>query len=280
MRDRRRTSRSGSLVGGLVATLAIVLAWQARGIAEEASDRASDPVLHLTHGGFVAGALTDSEKPATVRWQAKAFVEPFEFATDVVNAVQFPMPSVLPRPVGEFCFELAGGDVVFGSLVALDETTAVIESPRLGRLPVRRADLHRMTRWRDGKELVYVGPNGLGDWMAVPSVAEKRPGPPDVGAKLDRAVAGVREGWREESGELLTDVEGASILADLGIPARAAIDIEVSWKSKPDFVLALGVNGIEAAIRQAFRVEVWDADLVVARETGDRGRRGAPDPGL
>ena len=269
MQDRRRTSRSGPvpLVGALVAALATALAGLSRGAAEEGADRASDPVLHLTQGGFVAGAVIDSNTPGTLRWQARAFVEPFAFATDAVNAIHFPVPEVLPRPVGEYGFELSGGDFVFGSLAALDETTAVIETAKLGRLSVRRADLHRMTRWRGGKELVYVGPNGLSDWMTTPAVAEKRPGPRDVRANLDRAVSAAREGWREESGELVSDVEGTAILADLGIPARAAIDIEVSWKSKPDFVIALGVNGIEAAIRQAFRVEVWDGEVVIARET-------------
>ena len=41
-----------------------------------------------------------------------------------------------PSPTGDFCFELAAGDVLFGSLVGLDDSKVELDIPRLGRIHV------------------------------------------------------------------------------------------------------------------------------------------------
>src|SRR5262249_8217128 len=43
--------------------------------------------------------------------------------------------------------------------------------------------------------------------------------------------------------------------------------VELSWKRKPDFVLALGVDDRVETVQHAFLLEVWDADLVVMGES-------------
>ena len=73
----------------------------------------------------------------------------------------------------------------------------------------------------------------------------------------------------------------------MGLPARAVVEFEVSWKTAPDFVLALGVDPDEkkpalpppgqaqqepakpppTSLTRAFRFEVWDGKLVADRET-------------
>ena len=79
-------------------------------------------------------------RPGVLRWQASAFVSPFEFPVDRVNAIHWPPPAASAKPDGDFCFELAGGDVVFGALVALDDKQAELDIPRIGRLQVRSLD--------------------------------------------------------------------------------------------------------------------------------------------
>ncbi|HZW33501.1 MAG TPA: TlpA disulfide reductase family protein [Isosphaeraceae bacterium] len=212
------------------------------------ASRAADPparaVLHLANGGFAAGEIRASSQAGVLRWQAAPFVAPFEFGVSEVNAIQWPPPAVLPRPTGDFCFELADGDVVFGALVSLDDRHGELDVPRLGRLRIQRSELHRIYRWRDGADLIYLGPNGLAEW--------REPGD--------------QKSWREESGQPTTDHEGASLRGDFGLPARASIEFEISWKAKPDFVFALGVDNQEATIKRAFRFEAWGGDLVVQRE--------------
>ena len=210
-----------------------------------ASSPADVTVLHLLNGGFVAGAPLDSPDPEKLRWQGAAFAAPLEFAAGAVDSITWPAPARRPEPAGEYTFELARGDVLHGSLVGLDEEVAELDVPRLGRLHVERASLHRIARRGERAEAIYAGPNGLAGWKQPP----------------------LKEGWREESGQPLTDRDGATLRADLGLPARAVVEFELSWKTKPDFILALGVGEDEPSLRHAFRFEVWEGDLVACRET-------------
>jgi thiol-disulfide isomerase/thioredoxin len=201
-------------------------------------------VLYLLGGEFVTGELKDSDRPDILRWQSPAFAGPFEFFVDRVKSIHWPAAVTRPAPRGEYCFTLAGGDVLFGSLVDLDENEAVFDAASIGRIHVERSTLQRIDRWRQSADLVFWGPNGLADWR------ESAP-----------------NGWREEGGVIETDKPGAAIFGDLGLPAQAAVDIEISWTHRPDFVLALGVDAQEKAGKSEFRLEVWDGELVAVRET-------------
>jgi thiol-disulfide isomerase/thioredoxin len=247
MCNHRRQSSIGTGVAPfrrLFSLLAVALLASAARAGDPPPASPQQPVLHLANGGFAAGEIRASTKPGVLSWQAASFVSPFDFAASEVNAIQWPPPPSLPKPSGDFCFELAAGDVLFGSLVALNEKDAELDVPRLGRIHVQRSNLHRIYRWRDGADLIYLGPNGLLGW---------------------REPAG-QKNWREESGQPWTDREGSSIRGDFGLPARASIEFEISWKSKPDFIFALGVDDKENTIKRAFRFEAWGGDLVVQRE--------------
>lgn len=209
---------------------------------------ADEAVLHLTNGGFVPGELQGSEQPSVLRWQSTQFTRPFEFSLGGVTAVQYVVPSKLPKPIGEYCLELAAGDVLFGELLALTEDAAEVEVARLGRLHVKRDQIRRLYRWSSGADLIYLGPSGLTEWKETST------------NKL----------WREEGGQPVTDQEGANIRGDFGIPAQAIIEFEIAWKNKPDFVFAMGVNDSDddSIFKRAFRFEIWDNELVVRCELG------------
>lgn len=233
------------------------------------------PILQLTNEGFVAGELKPSDA-GLIRWQGAMFASPFEFPLNTISAIHWPPPEKRPRPEGDFLFELSNGDVLFGKLASLDEETITLEAPRFGTLRVERSRVHRIRRWRNGSELVYNGPNGLSEWTASP-----------------------KETWQGRVGSPSTEQAGSSLRADLGLPEQAAVEFEISWKSKPNFLLALGVdpdydpgkveepsprdgqaaparpgfaidnweNKAEESFQHAFRFEVWDEDLVVLRES-------------
>ncbi len=214
--------------------------------AETSASPGGVATLHLSAGGYVAGELHDCDQAGILRWQGSAFVTPFDFPLGAVNAVRFPAPAERPRPNGQYCFELEGGDVLFGALVGLSTQEAELGVPGLGLLHVQRSAVQRILHWRKGGDLIYVGPNGLSEWK------EASPG----GA------------WEQESGQLFTVRDGASLIGEFGIPAQACIEFELSWTSEPDFVLAMGASGERD--EQAFRLEVWDHQLVLLRETGEK----------
>src|SRR5262249_45455981 len=130
-----------------------VLAAASRGDDSRAAGGAAQTILHLGSGSFAAGALVDSPQPSTLRWQAAAFVTPFEFPLESINAIHWPPPSGLIKPGGDYAFELAAGDVLFGSLADLNDTDVEIETARLGRFRIDRKNVHRIFRWRDSSDL-------------------------------------------------------------------------------------------------------------------------------
>jgi peroxiredoxin len=255
--------------------------------AAMAQEKSPPAVLSLDDNGFAAGDLAPSDKPGVVCWQAAGFVAPFEFKLGRVNAVHWTPAEKPVKPKGEFCFELGGGDVVFGTLAGLNASEAQLELPRIGRMHVERSAIRRIYRWRESADLIYLGPNGLSGWhdssprrVANTGAAAPAGGMAIVGMHhiaeeqvvIPRAQPESSDprpehtGWRDEAGQLITDTEGASIHGDLGIPARASIEFEISWKKKPDFVFAIGTSDQPETVKRAFRFEAWGGDLIVQRE--------------
>jgi hypothetical protein len=224
------------VLGALVATSARA--------ADQTASPPPQPVLYLANGTISAGEVRPSTHPGVLRWQAASAGSPSDFTWNEVSALQWPTPKARPKPSGDFCFELAAGDVLFGSLLALDDKQAELDVPRLGSIHVQRSSLHRILRWHDGADLIYLGPNGLKRW--------KEP-------------AGQSD-FREDSGRPMTDRDGALIRGDFGLPDRASIEFEISWRSRPDFVFALGVDDTAITVKRAFRFEAWGGDLIFQRE--------------
>lgn len=229
----------------LITTLLLLIAFGVESSfaadAPETSKRVAK--LNLPNGDFISGAPVDSLQANVLKWQGSHFSQPFEYSLGHIGTIHFPLPDPLPKPVGEYCFELAGDDVVFGSLVALNAEAAEVDSPRFGRIQLPRKLIRRFYRW-DGADLVYLGPNGLTGWNTT---HQDKP-------------------WKEDGGQPITNVEGAIIRGDFGLPAQAAVEFEVSWKNKPDFAFVIGDSGNDMVARQAFRFEVWIDDLIVQRE--------------
>jgi len=230
-------------VGAVFTLLSVALVWA------DDPDSKVDARLLLANGDYVTGELVASDRPDILRWKAACFAVPFDFSWRSVTAIHFSGPEQRPVPKGEYCFELAGGDLVFGSLLSLSDEMIELDLPIFGRTELPRTSLRRVLRWGDGANLLYLGPNGLLGWDTVS---------PD-GA------------WREDSGHLFTNKQGAFIHSDFKLPAQAAIEFELSWDKKPDFALALGVekNNLAFGGAQAFRFEVWQNHLVAMRETDD-----------
>ena len=206
------------------------------------------PILHLLNEGYVPGELRDSADGAVIRWQSPVFANPFEFNLASVNAIHFPPPAKTSRPIADYCFELERGDVLFGSLVGQSESEMELDVAKIGRVHVKRSSVHRFFRWRESADVIYLGPQGLAGWVASPAGA-----------------------WRDDLGHLTTSQE-ASLRGDFGLPDRAVVEFEISWKKRPDFVLSLGTGdkgmGDDEKTKglAACRFEVWGNEIVVLRE--------------
>jgi thiol-disulfide isomerase/thioredoxin len=217
------------------------------GLCWAAGARAAEPpprsVVHLINGSFLPGELRGSADSQVLRWESTIFARPLEFPLSAVKAVHYPGPATPPKAAGEFAFELVDDDMLFGNLVGWTDDDLEIQSALLSRLHVRRDQVRRISRWKDS-DAIYLGPNGLAGWN------EPAPGH-----------------WRDEGGHVCTDRPRATLFSDLGVPERAIIEVEVSWKTKPDFAFFVGVSNREDSLKSAFRIEVWDGHLVAVGES-------------
>ena len=213
-----------------------------------ADDGAPEPrigVIQLQNGDHLTGTLVNSTAEDCLDWKSKVFATPFRFPTGGIVSVHFPAPATLPQAEGVYGFELAGGDLLFGSLIALDGENAILDIPGFGRLNVDRTIIRRLFRRTVAGEQLFVGPTGLNGW--------KTSG--EVGA------------WREEAGHLIADKPGAVLWRDFGLPNQVRVEFELSWTTHPDFELAIGVGDDPKSVLRAFRFEVWESEIVVQRET-------------
>lgn len=231
-------------------------------ITADAGDVAqySEPVLHLTNESFLPGQLQDSVRPGTLRWKSRFFTQPFDFPINGVSTAQFPVVFPRPKPDGEYCIELSNGDVVYGEILDFSDEALQIQGTNAGSIHVKRQAVQRIYRWKE-TTLIYLGPNGLDGW--------------------DVSTPGVPTGdiWTSDGGWPQTNTSNASIFRDLNLPAKSAIELELSWNDVPDFELVIGprnLNGVVEAAEQvisnrpidnAFRLEVWDRQLVVVGES-------------
>lgn len=209
-----------------------------------ATDPPSGPVLRLANGGFVPGTLGESGEPDSIRWHGSGFEGPFDFPQDSVETIRWPSPELRQDATGSDSVELTTDDLLFGTLIGLNEEGAILETPDFGPLTIAREFLRRIDRRQGESAPVYFGPNGLPEWKPI--------------SKPDS--------WTEEVGQIHTETGGSSLWLDAAMPTRAAIEIELSWREKPSFVLALGVGEDENSRREGFQFEVWGPDLVVLRE--------------
>ncbi len=247
------------------------------------------PVLNLIDGGVVPGTLADSRRPGTVGWKSDSFEAPFEFPWDEIQSIRFPTAGKATAASGTFGFELSGGDLLFGSIINLDDKAIEVDVPKLRRLRIDRARIQRISRWSDGEGMVYNGPNGLAGWreFTPPKPRRKRTNQAqgnvvfarenfflDAAGPDQPAMPGVKPnalppqpGWVEDGGALESKRDRTAIQTDVGLAARANVELELSWKQTPNFVVALGVSDDEKTVERASRLEVWDGQVVALRET-------------
>ncbi|HEX7448062.1 MAG TPA: redoxin family protein [Pirellulales bacterium] len=133
----------------LCAALMALLSPAVAGAADQAvAARGPDGLLVVINGDRLRGTLAVSDRPGQIVWQSPAFVEPLQFSLSQVQTVMFDaQPS---RPRGEYRIALSGGDVVYGSLGAIDRETCVVRCA-LGTLRIKSAAVALLSRRRTAR---------------------------------------------------------------------------------------------------------------------------------
>jgi len=213
-------------------------------------------VLDLPEGGTLPGEFAEAQAVAggsreTLRWQSPQFAGPFEFRLDAVGGVRAQAAPAAGPATGFRC-RLRGGDIIDGSLVAID-ADHVVMAPLVGRPPLkidRGLVLSLAPRDVVGGS-GYVGPGSLTGWRQEP--------------------AGT---WQDEAARLVCSRGAAGIWRDVGAPPRARYDIVLSWRKQPEFVVSVGAAA--GKLDDPFRFELieigpgeWTG--MIARQEKARG---------
>ena len=219
----------------------------ARNVQQPAPADETDPpdnasVIYLRNDDWMTGTPAASNKLDRFGWQSPGFLQPFELDLHAVRRVRFPVASAPAWRDHNYRLELAGGDVLFGELLAVTDDNLVFRSSVAGEVRVKRSAVRCLERCK-ANALVYIGPNGLAEWQSPAG---------DV--------------WREDEGHLTTEKDGASLYSPIPLPERALVEFELSSLFPPVFRLALGV-GDAANRRKGFRLEVVDLDVIAVYET-------------
>ncbi|WP_145060812.1 TlpA family protein disulfide reductase [Adhaeretor mobilis] len=203
-----------------------------------------EAVLHLATGDFLAGRPLPTSDSQSISWAPSFAQGTFKYPWAAVTSVQFSRPDQQVQPQGEWCFELHGGDLVFGDLLSLDETWLTIRTDQQEEFKLRKASIRRVSSWNNGADLLYLGPDDLTGW-----------------------TSSKKKGWRQVSGALKSREKQVSLFRNLKLPEKSCIELELSWDRKPDFSVGLGVDGTDAVFKQAFMLDVLSSSLVAVRET-------------
>ncbi|MCC9643793.1 TlpA family protein disulfide reductase [Rhodopirellula sp. JC740] len=197
-------------------------------------------------GRFAATDAVDSGSVSTLRWRHPDFATPFEFPLKSLMSLSFPMLETTEFAKGRFAFELANGDRLYGDVLEFGDPLRVRLGDQETTLPLNA--VRQIRQWNDGEALVYHGPGSREEWQSSGSI----------------------EDWSESSGVLETQSTYATLFRDLQLPSLARVELDVSWEGQPNFVIAVGVDPLNAenTWADAFHIEVWDEDTVAVWEDG------------
>ncbi|WP_175517721.1 TlpA family protein disulfide reductase [Planctomicrobium piriforme] len=207
----------------------------------QASDSAAPKragVLTLTSGDSVAGQFCEVSFPTTICWQGKDFTRPFEFQLSGVQRVQFPAAEEAPT-TGDCLLELHGGDLIYGNLVSWNPSWIELQTAQFGHIQIRATALRRITFLDEKNNLLLPGMAGIRKWL------------------------GEKSKWHDDGTGIWTDIKQAELTRDVGLPERAIIEFEISWRKQADFVLALGVpdKTVPLGNNVGWRFETWSNSL-------------------
>lgn len=238
----------------LISTTLIVLICSVLPHTAAAQDTSKEPSrIRLKDGSFSSGRLVVAAEEGRLGWLAEGFVKPFEIDINAVRSVSANSLDLegQQRELSEAgqLFEMKRGCLVAGKLLAIGDDWIDVDSPTLGKIQLARPDCLAIVDGEYAGQVVYSGPIDDDRWV-------RQSGADD---------------WTFEGGALVAKGQGAVIVGQVDIPSKAQINMVLSWKGSPDFVLSMGTLASNKVSRPeeipaAARLEVWDRQLALVRE--------------
>ena len=234
-----------SLVPARIAAVVVVFcAMATAAVAIDAQDTISPspPTTTLVTrlGDRLPGRWLAAEKPEAIEWQVDGFVDPFQFDQQYLAAIQVRHTVQAPPVAATYRCELASGDVLLGTPVAIDDTRLEFDVPHAGLVRINRHHLQKLSPLRNGAETVGMTPTALNDWQ------------------------GDHDNWQDVAGRITARVDNSELIASLTIGSKSHISLALGWRERPDFRIDFGSN---AEWDTGLRLETWQDQLVLVAES-------------
>jgi thiol-disulfide isomerase/thioredoxin len=209
----------------------------------------------MNDGGYGHGELIASESENHLKWHNHGFDRPFDLDLNRIRSVvRLSSASVRKEwnADADVMLESRGRFRIMGRLLAMDEQTVTLEHGILGRVDVSRKNSLTLIGSQEFREAIYLGPQNDNKWQSVQGSGS----------------------WTWDSATWSTNDIGSMCASDLALPAQCRIELVLSWDKRPMFIVMLGSNlpsnqENQTDLSCAARLEVWDQQLVLIRETAE-----------
>ncbi|WP_437186643.1 TlpA family protein disulfide reductase [Planctomicrobium sp. SH668] len=230
--------------------------------------------LRTKNGSILNGRFHPIAKEGFVSWQSDQFAQPFEFPAHKVESVQFPDAAGNTPPQSGFLFEFHSGERLYGALKTWESDLVQIETSEFGVVQVHPGTISRLSVLSESPQVVFPGFAGLTNWQSQSAGLATSGTEELIRRRFGQRPQTVtdqkpnKELWTTEGLAVVTRQPNVALYRDVGVPSKAIIEFEVSWRELPDFVLWLATPNPEAdsPLDQGWKFEVWDDTLHVLRE--------------
>ena len=181
-----------------------------------------------------------------LKFKSALFREPLEIGVQWLRSFETNTKADKSTKSNErFAIQLVDGQVLLAEILSLDEDVLTVKSDRAGKFDIDRSRLASIVNRKISQTLVS-GRLDLDMWQA------KR---------------GEKQYWKpNDSGEIQATRDEIHLYLESELPESCLIDIEVGWKDKLDFVLALEIPRGARSLGSVPRLESWDGSIVFSHD--------------
>lgn len=208
-------------------------------------------LLRLINGDYIAGrpvTSPDGQTGASILWKSPLFQESLRIPYERVSAIVSSSPEVVAAGLSaKYRLELNGGDVLFGDLISFDQEKLVLAESDSRQVQIATSAVRKI------------------------SLTEGVPGVDCVGVGLFKhwKTSGTKNAWHEDAGVVSSKSIDAVARRSVGFHSQSRVELQLSWKVKPSFTIALMAQPGDAGGSQAYRLEAWRGQLALVRESID-----------
>ena len=211
----------------------------------------SPAVLRWNNGETLSGEIVAASS-SDVTWKTPLFEDPLQLRWSALRRIDQSWPAV--SAADPFSIRLRDGSHIYGSLVAVTDSTVSIHGARHGDAVLKRSEVLSARRIRGGN-LVFAGPEGDVGWKAAArgnqNVNVRRTTTPASPPEIPVIAIG-------PGGALMMPYWNRGASLELTLPSRVDLEFRVESSDRPDFLLQL-----EGDSKKSLSIETWDSDRVL-----------------